>query len=70
VKSIGSGYRESYGEQVRNPAWRAQFTGKRHGATLALTKDIKNISGATLSSSHITDGVKRLLATYALVCGD
>jgi Na+-translocating ferredoxin:NAD+ oxidoreductase RnfG subunit len=63
-------YRESYGDQVRHPAWRAQFTGKRHGATLALTKDIKNISGATLSSRHITDGVKRLLATYALVCGD
>lgn len=60
-------YRESYGDQVRNPAWRAQFTGKRHGAPLKLTKDIKNISGATLSSKHVTDGVRRLLATYALV---
>jgi Na+-translocating ferredoxin:NAD+ oxidoreductase RnfG subunit len=60
-------YRESYGDQVRNPAWRAQFTGKRHGAPLKLTGDIKNISGATLSSKHITDGVRRLLATYAIV---
>lgn len=59
-------YREAYGDQVRNAQWRAQFTRKRHGATLALTKDIQNISGATLSSRHITDGVKRLLATYAL----
>ena len=59
-------YREAYGDQVRNPAWRAQFAGKRHGAALRLTKDIQNISGATLSSRHITDGVKRLLATYAL----
>lgn len=59
-------YREAYGDQVRNPQWRAQFTGKRHGAALKLTKDIQNISGATLSSRHITDGVKRLLATYAL----
>jgi Na+-transporting NADH:ubiquinone oxidoreductase subunit NqrC len=60
-------YKESYGDQVRNPAWRAQFTGKRHGAPLKLTSDIKNISGATLSSKHITDGVRRLLSTYAIV---
>jgi hypothetical protein len=60
-------YRESYGSQIRNQAWRDQFTGKRHGATLALTKDIQNISGATLSSRHITDGIKRLLASYAIL---
>ena len=59
-------YRESYGDQIRNPAWRSQFTGKHHGAKLTLTKDIQNISGATLSSRHITDGIKRLLATYAI----
>jgi len=60
-------YRESYGDQVRGAGWRAQFTGKRHGAALKLGADIKNISGATLSSKHVTDGVKRLLSTYALV---
>lgn len=60
-------YRESYGDQVRNAAWRAQFAGKRHGAALKLNADIKNISGATLSSKHIADGVRRLLATHALV---
>jgi hypothetical protein len=60
-------YRESFGDQVRNAAWRAQFTGKRHGAPVKLGADIKNISGATLSSKHVTDGVRRLLATYALV---
>lgn len=59
-------YREAYGDQVRNPKWRAQFTGKRNGARLSLTEDIQNISGATLSSKHITDGVRRLLATYAV----
>jgi len=59
-------YRESYGDQVRNPAWRGQFTGKKQGAALTLAKDIQNISGATLSSRHITDGIKRLLATYAI----
>lgn len=60
-------YREAYGDQVRNPDWRAQFAGKTRDAKLQLTKDIENISGATLSCRHITDGVKRLLATHALV---
>ncbi|WP_221793988.1 FMN-binding protein [Aquisediminimonas sediminicola] len=63
-------YRETYGDQIRNLKWRAQFTGKRHGATLQLDKDIKNISGATLSCRHVTDGVKRLLATYDAVLSD
>jgi len=60
-------YREAFGSQIRDPAWRAQFTGKRNGDTLTLTQDIKNISGATLSSRLITGGVKRLLATYATI---
>jgi Na+-translocating ferredoxin:NAD+ oxidoreductase RnfG subunit len=59
-------YREAFGDQVRDPKWRAQFVGKHNGSVLTLEKDIKNISGATLSSKHITDGVRRLLATYAI----
>jgi Na+-translocating ferredoxin:NAD+ oxidoreductase RnfG subunit len=60
-------YRESYGGQVRDPRWRAQFVGKRAGSPLRVGADIKNISGATLSSTHVTEGVRRLLATYAVV---
>jgi Na+-translocating ferredoxin:NAD+ oxidoreductase RnfG subunit len=60
-------YRETYGGEVRNAGWRQQFVGKKFGAALTLGKDIKNISGATLSSRHITDGVRRLLATWQLV---
>ncbi|WP_028081525.1 FMN-binding protein [Solimonas soli] len=60
-------YREAYGSQVREAAWLAQFVGKKRGAPLALGDDIKNISGATLSSKHISDGVRRLLSTYAIV---
>lgn len=60
-------YRESYGDQVRLPKWRAQFAGKRPGAALKLDQDIRNISGATLSCRHVTDGVRRVLATYTLV---
>lgn len=59
-------YRESYGYEVRNPEWRKQFVGKTATDPLKLEKDIRNISGATLSSRHITDGVKRVLATYAV----
>jgi len=57
-------YKETYGYEVRNEAWRQQFTGKTSAAQLKLTDDIKNISGATLSCRHVTDAVKRLLTTY------
>lgn len=60
-------YRESYGEQVRNPRWRSQFHGKDHGDRLELDAQIRNISGATLSCQHITQGINRLTATWAEV---
>lgn len=60
-------YRETYGGEIRNPNWRRQFVGKRPGSQLQLDKDIKNISGATLSSRHVTDGVRRLLAIWQLL---
>lgn len=59
-------YRETHGSEIRDARWRAQFLGKRAGATLKLDDDIANIAGATLSSKHITEGVRRLLATYAV----
>lgn len=59
-------YRETHGGEVNNAKWRAQFVGKKAGDTLKLDEDIKNISGATLSCKHVTDGVKRLLATYMI----
>ncbi len=60
-------YREAYGGEIRNEQWRAQFAGKNHDSALKLTRDIQNISGATLSSKHVTDGVRRLVATHAIV---
>ncbi|HEX7674486.1 MAG TPA: FMN-binding protein [Bdellovibrio sp.] len=62
-------YRESYGHQVRREEWRKQFVGKDKTAPLKLDKDIKNLSGATLSSAHITGGVRRILQTYEQVKG-
>lgn len=63
-------YRETYGGEIRNANWRQQFVGKRFGSPLQLGKDVKNISGATLSSRHVTDGVRRLVATWQVVLRD
>ena len=57
-------YRETHGGEVRDARWRAQFAGKRYGDTLKLDTDIQNISGATLSCKHITEGVRRILALH------
>jgi Na+-translocating ferredoxin:NAD+ oxidoreductase RnfG subunit len=57
-------YRESYGGDIRSPSWLAQFVGKTSGSALKINGDIRNISGATLSSTHVTEGVKRILAAY------
>jgi Na+-translocating ferredoxin:NAD+ oxidoreductase RnfG subunit len=55
-------YRESYGGEIRSPSWLAQFVGKTSASTLQTGNDIRNISGATLSSHHVTEGVKRIMA--------
>jgi hypothetical protein len=57
-------YRESHGGEIRDAKWRVQFLGKTAADPLLLDRDIRNISGATLSCRHVTDGVKRLLALY------
>jgi len=58
-------YRESHGSEVRLPAWRNQFVGKGPADPLRVGADIGNISGATLSCSHITEGVHRIVAWAA-----
>jgi hypothetical protein len=57
-------YLESHGGEIRNADWRSQFVGKSARDPLRLDRDIRNISGATLSCRHVTDGVKRLLNLY------
>src|SRR3984893_3767762 len=58
-------YRESYGGEVRDAGWLGQFVGKSSHSSLQINSDIRNISGATLSSTHLTEGVKRVLAYHA-----
>jgi Na+-translocating ferredoxin:NAD+ oxidoreductase subunit G len=61
-------YRESYGYEIRGAKWRKQFVGKKPTAPLRLNKDIYNISGATMSCRHVTEGTRRVLATFDLLC--
>lgn len=60
-------YRESHGSEIRLAPWRKQFVGKTAHDPVTLNQDIKNISGATLSCRHITEGVQRLLQVYERV---
>lgn len=55
-------YRESHGSEIRSPAWRRQFVGKSANAGIAIGEGIANISGATLSCKHVTNGVRRIAA--------
>ena len=55
-------YREPRGGEVAYDSWRKQFRGKTTAAPLQVGKDIKNISGATISSNSVTRGVKLTLA--------
>lgn len=59
-------YRESHGGEIRLPAWRQQFAGKTVQSPLTLGGDIANISGATLSCTHVTEGVRRIAAIMDL----
>lgn len=53
-------YRESHGAEIRTPSWRRQFVGRKGPQQLRFGDDIRNISGATLSCQHVTEGARRL----------
>ena len=55
-------YRESYGGEVAYDAWRRQFRGKSASDPLQVGRDIRTISGATISVNAVTLGVRRALA--------
>jgi Na+-translocating ferredoxin:NAD+ oxidoreductase RnfG subunit len=59
-------YRESHGGEIRLAGWRKQFVGKTDADPVELNRDIRNISGATLSCRHVTEGVQRLLKLYKI----
>lgn len=59
-------YKEAWGSQVRELKWRDQFVGKTSADALEVGVDIANISGGTMSATHVTDGIKRLLFFHDL----
>ena len=60
-------YRESHGGEIRLPAWRKQFAGKTLAQPIKVGDDVALISGATLSCSHVTDGVRRSVGLFAML---
>lgn len=55
-------YREPYGGEVAYEAWRRQFRGKSADDRLQVGRDIRGISGATISVHAVTLGVRRALS--------
>ncbi len=60
-------YREAYGSEIRAPGWRKQFIGYPVQDAESISQKISIISGATLSSRHVTEGIERLLVTHELL---
>lgn len=59
-------YRETYGYQIREAAWRDHFRGRTLTDSFKLDGGIPNITGATLSCRNVSNGVKRLLALHKI----
>lgn len=55
-------YRESYGEEITDPRFRKQFTGKRASDPVRAGVDVDVVTGATISSRAMAVGVRRVLA--------
>jgi hypothetical protein len=54
-------YREPYGGEIQYEAFRKQFRGKTPKDPIKVGNDIRNVSGATISTNAVTNGVRRLL---------
>ena len=54
-------YREPYGGEIQYDSFRRQFRGKSSRDGLRVGGNIRNISGATISSNSVTNGTRKLL---------
>lgn len=54
-------YRESHGGEVRSGLFRSQFEGKNREDAFTVGRDIRNISGATISTRSVTAGTRALV---------
>lgn len=62
-------YRETHGQEVHERNFLKQYKGKKNSDPLRVGQDIKNITGATISSHAVTYGVKRDLLIWNLFYG-
>lgn len=60
-------YRESEGSGIRFPQFMKQFLNKTKESTLRLGRDIRAISGATLSSRSATYAVRKALSLFEVI---
>jgi Na+-translocating ferredoxin:NAD+ oxidoreductase RnfG subunit len=58
-------YREPYGGEIAYEPWRRQFRGKGPGDHLEVGREIRGISGATISVNAVTLGIRRALSDLA-----
>ena len=57
-------YQEKRGRPVARRRFRNQFEGKTIGDPVRLRRDVHGVSGATISSRGMTDGVRKLLYLF------
>ncbi|MGH7657268.1 MAG: FMN-binding protein [Gemmatimonadales bacterium] len=58
-------YREPYGGEVAYDSWREQFRGATAESRLQVGRDIRGISGATISVHAVTRGIRQTLQELA-----
>lgn len=58
-------YRESYGGEIDYKVFKDQFRGKSSTDHLKAGKNIRNISGATISVNSVTRGVQKICSLYS-----
>ena len=54
-------YSAQRGEEVCSPSFAQQFEGKTPDAPIRVGKDIDAVTGATISSRAMADGVRRIV---------
>jgi len=57
-------------EYLPGERWVGQFGGKRLGDDLVVGRGVAAITGSTLTSRAVTDGIRRALGIYAVLLGE
>lgn len=54
-------------DYLPRPRWLEQFQGRRLDGDLFVRRAIRNVTGASLTSQALTDGIRRVLAVHAVL---